>query len=68
MNVSKVSLDEAFVKVEGLSDDILLLGLKNQNRAISGDIVCIQILPDKEWVGHFKESEPTHIIDKQAPA
>jgi vacuolar-type H+-ATPase subunit H len=25
----------------------------------------LQILPEKEWVRHFKESEPVNLVDKQ---
>ena len=54
INISRVNIDESTVMVEGLTDDILVLGAPNQNRALNGDIVCLQILQEKEWVRHFK--------------
>lgn len=65
INISRVNIDESTVMVEGLTDDILVLGAPNQNRALNGDIVCLQILQDKEWVRHFKQSDPINIVDKQ---
>lgn len=44
LNVSRVNLEEATVTVEGLTDDIVVMGMRNQNRALNGDIVCLQIL------------------------
>lgn len=41
INVSRVNLEEATVMVEGLNDDILVLGASLQNRALNGDIVCL---------------------------
>jgi hypothetical protein len=37
---------EAVVKVQGLANDILLTNVTDQNRALNGDIVCIEIHPD----------------------
>ncbi len=54
INISRVNIDESIVMVEGLSDDLLVLGAPNQNRALNGDIVCLQILQEKDWVRHFK--------------
>lgn len=54
LNVSRVNLSEASVTVEGLTNDLSILGLKNQNRAINGDIVCLQVLPESEWIRDFK--------------
>ena len=44
LNVSRVNLEEATVTVEGLTDDIVVMGMRNQNRALNGDIVCLLIL------------------------
>jgi exosome complex exonuclease DIS3/RRP44 len=41
LNVSRVNLEEATVTVEGLTDDIVVMGMRNQNRALNGDIVCL---------------------------
>ncbi len=41
LNVSRVNIEEGLVKVEGLNDDVLILGARNLNRALNGDIVCL---------------------------
>lgn len=64
LNVSRVNIEEATVSIEELNEDVVVLGMKNQNRALNGDIICLQILPEKEWISHFKESEPINVVDK----
>jgi len=46
LNVSRLVQSEAVVKVQGLANDILLTNVTDQNRALNGDIVCIEIHPD----------------------
>jgi len=46
LNVSRLVQSEAVVKVQGLVNDILLTNVTDQNRALNGDIVCIEIHPD----------------------
>ena len=41
LNVSRVNIEEATVTVEGLNDELLVLGARNLNRALNGDIVCL---------------------------
>lgn len=41
LNVSRVNIEEATVMVEGLNDDLLVLGSQFQNRGLNGDIVCL---------------------------
>ena len=65
LNISRMNILEATVKVDGLNDDVLVLGSKYQNRGLNADIVCLQILPEKDWVQNFKESEPINIVDEQ---
>lgn len=65
LNTSRVNIAESTVLVDGLTDDLLVLGLKDQNRALNGDIVCLEILPEASWVRHFKESDPQNVVDKQ---
>lgn len=64
---SRVNMDEATALVDGLKDDLLILGLKNQNRALNGDTVCIQVLPEKDWIANFKQSDIVNAIDKEEP-
>lgn len=64
LNVSRVNIEEATVTVEGLNDELLVLGARNLNRALNGDIVCLQVLPERDWIANFKESEMKSAIDK----
>ena len=65
LNISRDDPNEATVQVDGLTNDLLVLGLKNQNRGLSGDQVCLQILPEKDWPIHYKEVSPMNIVDKE---
>jgi exosome complex exonuclease DIS3/RRP44 len=46
LNVSRLVQSEAVVKVQGLANDILVTNVTDQNRALNGDIVCIEIHQD----------------------
>ncbi|RCI07022.1 exosome catalytic subunit dis3, partial [Rhizopus stolonifer] len=50
-NVSQHNVHEATVvgEVEGETKTIYILGRKNFNRCIQGDIVAVQLLPKSEW-------------------
>ncbi|KAK4055063.1 exosome catalytic subunit dis3 [Microbotryomycetes sp. JL221] len=50
-NPSQFNYKEAFVAVAGRDKPILLAGLKSMNRAVAGDIVVVEILPESEWQG-----------------
>jgi hypothetical protein len=41
LNISRMNILEATVKVDGLNDDVLVLGSKYQNRGLNADIVCL---------------------------
>ena len=56
-NVSRLVATEALVKVGGLSQEILIKDPEHQNRALSGDIVCVELLPQAEWVANFKKAD-----------
>jgi exoribonuclease R len=56
LNISRDNPNEATVNVDGLTNDLLILGMKNQNRGLSGDQVCLQILPEKDWPLHYREA------------
>lgn len=66
--------EEAFVQRRGLDSkdkvyesDILIAGLKNRNRAIHGDVVVVQLLPQTEWKGRITnlkhQSGPDEEVD-----
>uniref|UniRef100_A0A8D0H2Z5 DIS3-like exonuclease 1 n=1 Tax=Sphenodon punctatus TaxID=8508 RepID=A0A8D0H2Z5_SPHPU len=59
LNVNKHRAQiEAFVRLQGainkeaaLQSDILIHGMKARNRAIHGDVVAVELLPQHEWKG-----------------
>jgi len=53
------------VSTPDLSQDILIENTTNMNRALNGDIVCLEILPPSSWSLIFKLSEPTNLLDKE---
>ena len=62
LNVSRLVQTEAAVKVQGLNKDILIRNLHHQNRALNGDIVCIEILPESEWECDYKTTDPVNAL------
>ena len=49
LNISRLVQTEAVIKVQGLNQDIHIQNLQDQNRAVNGDIVCVEILPESQW-------------------
>jgi len=62
LNVSRLTLNEATVNVQGLYQDILISNLKDQNRACNGDVVAIEILPKANWLKNYKSMEPANAL------
>lgn len=60
-NVSPYNYLEASVKVPTFNKPLLILGRDNSNRAISGDVVVIEVLPQDQW-----KSPSTKIVDEEA--
>lgn len=60
-NVSPYNYLEASVKVPAFNRPLLILGRDNSNRAISGDMVVIEVLPQDQW-----KSPSTKIVDEEA--
>lgn len=48
-----------------MSDDILIQGLENLNRAIDGDVVAVELLPKEMWT---KPSRKIVVEDEDATA
>ena len=61
-NVSRLVQTEASVAVSGLNQDILISSLVDQNRALNGDIVCIELLPEDCWLDNYKSTEPMNAL------
>lgn len=53
---SRENFLEGSVNVECFEKAILIQGRESLNRAIDGDIVCVELLPEKEW------SSPSEIV------
>ncbi|KAJ5217353.1 Exosome complex exonuclease dis3 [Penicillium chermesinum] len=60
-NVSPYNYLESSVKVPAFDKALLILGRDNSNRAISGDIVAIEVLPKDQW-----KSPSTKLVDEEA--
>lgn len=60
-NVSPYNYLESSVKVPAFDKSLLILGRDNSNRAISGDIVAIEVLPKDQW-----KSPSTKIVEEEA--
>lgn len=48
-NVSPYNYLEGSVRVPALEKALLILGRENSNRAVSGDVVVVEILPQDQW-------------------
>nr|XP_040228737.2 exosome complex exonuclease RRP44 [Anopheles coluzzii] len=71
---------EGYVRVEGIEKAVLIQGRMNLNRAVDGDTVAIEMLPESEWKapsdvvlvdeqtdpGDMVEPDPTFSVKPQA--
>ncbi|KIO27825.1 hypothetical protein M407DRAFT_7135 [Tulasnella calospora MUT 4182] len=48
-NASKYNYLEGSVSVPAFSKPVLLIGRQNMNRAVDGDVVAVELLPQSEW-------------------
>ncbi|XP_041467167.1 exosome complex exonuclease RRP44-like [Lytechinus variegatus] len=46
---SRENFREGYVSVQGMEKMVFIKGLANQNRAVQGDIVAVEILPESQW-------------------
>ncbi|CRG84880.1 exosome complex exonuclease DIS3/RRP44 [Talaromyces islandicus] len=60
-NISPYNYLEGSVNVSAFDKSLLILGRDNSNRAISGDVVVVEILPKDQW-----KSPSSKIIDEEA--
>lgn len=49
LRVNRYNPFEAYVGSQSLSDEIIIYGRANMNRAFDGDIVAVQLLPRDQW-------------------
>jgi len=52
---------QATVACHGRDKPVLLVGLEAMNRAVAGDVVVIELLPESEWVGSTDD-----VVDDEA--
>lgn len=60
-NVSPYNYLEGTVNVAAFDKALLILGRDNSNRAISGDVVVVEVLPKDQW-----KTPSTKIVDEEA--
>ncbi len=59
-NVSTYNYLEGFVHVPAFDKSLLILGRENSNRAVSGDVVVVEVLPKSQW-----KAPSTKIIEEE---
>ncbi|PYH99128.1 RNB-domain-containing protein [Aspergillus ellipticus CBS 707.79] len=60
-NVSPYNYLEGSINVSAFDKPLLILGRDNSNRAISGDVVVIEVLPKDQW-----KTPSTKLVDEEA--
>ena len=50
LRVNRFNPYEGYVGSESVGQDILLAGRTAMNRAMEGDIVAVELLPEEQWV------------------
>ncbi|XDG10370.1 hypothetical protein ABKA04_009985 [Annulohypoxylon sp. FPYF3050] len=60
-NVSPYNYLEASIKVPAFPKALLVLGRENINRAVDGDVVVVEVLPQDQW-----KAPSTKIIEEEA--
>ncbi|TYJ56322.1 hypothetical protein B9479_003014 [Cryptococcus floricola] len=48
-NANQYNYLEGTVNIPGLNKPVLLVGRKNMNRGVNGDVVVVEIFPESEW-------------------
>jgi len=49
LRVNQYNRTEGYVTIEGYEYDVFIEG-RDQNRALDGDVIAIEILPQDQWV------------------
>ena len=62
-NISPYNYLEGSVNVPAFDKPLLILGRENGNRAISGDVVVVEVLPKEQW-----KTPSSKLIDEEAVA
>lgn len=61
-NISRLLNSEATVRVGGLNQELLIASPELQNRALSGDIVCVELLPQEQWIKNYQSGAPADLM------
>ncbi|KAJ8525705.1 hypothetical protein ON010_g15409 [Phytophthora cinnamomi] len=48
---------DGYIRVDGLSMDVLVKGMQDRNRALDGDLVAVRLHPESEWKPMNEENE-----------
>ncbi|KAJ8508878.1 hypothetical protein ONZ45_g8881 [Pleurotus djamor] len=48
-NANQYNYLEGSVPVPAFSKPVLIIGRSNMNRAVQGDVVCVEVFPESEW-------------------
>jgi exosome complex exonuclease DIS3/RRP44 len=63
-NVSPYNYLEGSVRVPAFEKALLILGRENSNRAVSGDVVVVEILPQDQWKAPSEKIVDEEILNK----
>lgn len=67
VQTSRFDLNEATIKINGITNDVMVKGKINLNRGLNMDTVAIEILDESEWAekGHRSDAIVTDILEKE---
>jgi exosome complex exonuclease DIS3/RRP44 len=68
LRVNRFNPWEGYVGSESAGQDILLAGRAAMNRAIDGDIVAVELLPEEQWVRACSFEPPCQLVAALLPA
>lgn len=58
LRVNRFNPYEGYVGSESVGQDILIAGRVAMNRALDGDIVAVELLPEEQWVRCWQKARP----------
>jgi exosome complex exonuclease DIS3/RRP44 len=67
VQTSRFDINEATIKINGITNDIIVKGKTNMNRGLNMDTVAIEILDENEWIekGLRSDAIVTDILEKE---
>lgn len=69
LQVSRFDITEATVKINGITNDVMVKGKFHMNRGLNMDTVAVEILPESEWIekGTRADAIVTDLLEKEEP-